>query len=169
MDIYEILSSPVRFRIVQYLQINGEATTKQISEALKDVPAPTIYRHINILLKENALVVKEERKIRGTSERVLAINEAMWEIDGTENIADSAYRFLMSVYKRFEQYGKQDSVDPMADRLCLRTCMLRLGDERFDRFLSECADLIARYQDPDEDGKLRSISIISSPVREEEQ
>ena len=36
----------------------------------------TIYRHINYLLKEEVLIVKSERKVRGSVERLLAFNEA---------------------------------------------------------------------------------------------
>ena len=66
MELIKVLSNPVRMQVMQYLQTYGEATTKQISDAITDVPAPTLYRHINILLKEEVLLVKEERKVRGS-------------------------------------------------------------------------------------------------------
>ena len=59
MELIKLLSNPVRIQVVQYLQTHGEATTKQISEAIPDVPSPTLYRHINTLLKEEVLLVKE--------------------------------------------------------------------------------------------------------------
>ena len=95
MNLTDILSNPTRMRIVQYLQLNEESTTKQISEALNDVPAPTIYRHINYLLKENVLIVKEERKIRGTTERLLTINQEFIDAENNRNISGTAYKFLM--------------------------------------------------------------------------
>lgn len=42
MDIVKVLSNPIRMQVMQYLQTYGEATTKQISESLKDIPTPTI-------------------------------------------------------------------------------------------------------------------------------
>ena len=75
MNITEILSNPIRIQVMQYLQTYGEATTKQIAEALRDVSAPTLYRHIHIMLEQEVLIVKEEHKIRGSTERVLIINE----------------------------------------------------------------------------------------------
>ena len=69
MDLTEILSNPVRVRIIQYLQLYGDATTKQISGYLDDIPAPTIYRHVNSLIKEGVLTVKDERKVRGKTDR----------------------------------------------------------------------------------------------------
>ena len=169
MDLTEILSNPTRTRIIQFLQMNGEATTKQISDALKDVPAPTIYRHVNYLLKEEVLVIKEERKIRGTIERLLVINTELWEKETNKDIAATAYQFLMSIYGQFQRYGSKQEIDPIADKLCLRTCMMRLSDETFDRFLAEYRELIERYQKIEEDGRVRSVSIISSPIEEVDQ
>ncbi|MBR6204206.1 MAG: helix-turn-helix transcriptional regulator [Candidatus Methanomethylophilaceae archaeon] len=52
MKLSDILSNPVRLRIVQYLQIHADATSKQISEGLGDVPVPTLYRHIGRLVEK---------------------------------------------------------------------------------------------------------------------
>lgn len=72
MEIGKILSNSVRIRVLQYLQSCGQATTKQIAAKLSDVPLPTLYRHIDFLLKEEALLVKSEHKVRGSTERRFA-------------------------------------------------------------------------------------------------
>ena len=164
MDMNEILSNPVRMRILQYLQINREATAKQISQSMEDIPVPTLYRHINRLLDLGVLEVKEERKVRGTTERTLAISGGAWSPEGS--LPDVAYQFLMSLYMRFREYGTER--DPKEDRLCLRTCILRLTDESYDGFMREYAELLSRYMEPEADGKVRSVSFISAPVKEEE-
>ena len=169
MDLNVILSNPTRFRIIQHLSLEGDSTTKQIADALEDVPAPTIYRHINYLLKEGILTVKEERKVRGTAERLLSLDAERWSKEVNGDISATAFQFLMDIHGRFQRYLEKEDADPVADRLCMRTAMLRLTDERFDGFLSEYAELLKRYSDADERGKIRSVSIISSPVEEEEQ
>ena len=65
MNLIKVLSNPVRMQIMQYLQIHGEATTKHISEALPDVAAPTLYRHIHIMLEEGALSIKKKNEKSG--------------------------------------------------------------------------------------------------------
>ena len=161
MRLSEILSNPVRLRIVQYLQVNGEATTKQMCAELDDVPVPTVYRHINRLIEDEVLLVKEERKVRGSTERVLAINEKRWS-EETGDLADVSYQFLMSLYDRFREYDG----DPVKDMLCLRTCMLRLSDGAFESFLKEYAALLGKYLGLQDGGKVRNVSIISAPVSE---
>jgi len=167
MDLKDILSNPVRLRIVQYIQINGEATTKQLSDSMDDVPAPTIYRHVNALLSEGILRVKEERKIRGTTERTLAIDEEGWGSKMPEDFSDVAYLFLMSLYGNFREYSARGECDPLADMLSLRTIILRLSDERFAQFFDDYRQLLEKYQNLEDGGKQRSISIISAPIIEE--
>lgn len=166
MELIKVLSNPVRIRVMQYLQTHGEATTKQISEAISDVPAPTLYRHINTLLNEEVLLVKEERKVRGSLERLLAINVEKMSAGVNSNISETAYQFLMELYMKFQKYGCKDNANPQKDRLSLRTCVLTLTDDSFDKFIQDIAAVIEKYQ-AEENGKLRSVSFISAPVEEE--
>ncbi len=169
MELIKILSNPARVQVIQYLQIQGEATTKQIAEAIPDIPAPTLYRHINALLKEGALLVKEERKVRGSLERLLTINKESFT-SAENNIADLSYQFLMGLFARFQKYSCKKDTDPHKDRLSMRTAVLTLTDESFDKFMHEIADVIKKYEEnADKDGKLRSVSFISAPLDEGEK
>lgn len=169
MNLIKVLSNPARMQIMQYLQIHGEATTKQISEALPDVAAPTLYRHINIMLEEGALSIKEERKVRGSLERLLIINREKFAEAENGNVADAAYQFLMEIFSRFQKYSLQPDAAPLKDKLSMRTHILSLTDEEMDSFFQELAALINRYDEKggNENGKKRSISIISAPFEEE--
>lgn len=167
MELMKILSNPVRMQIMQYLQTHGEATTKQISEAITDIPAPTLYRHINTLLKEEILLVKEERKVRGSLERLLTINVEKMAETVNSSISETAYQFLMELFMKFHKYGSKAGADPQKDRLSLRTCVFTLTDESFDNFMHEIGAVINKYQVAEINGKLRSVSFISAPVEEE--
>lgn len=167
MELIKVLSNPVRIQVMQYLQTHGEATTKQLSEAISDVPAPTLYRHINTLLKEEVLLVKEERKVRGSLERLLAINVEKMSEAADSNISEIAYQFLMELYMKFQKYGCKQNANPQKDRLSLRTCVLTLTDDSFDRFMQDIAAVIDKYREAEVNGKLRSVSFISAPIEEE--
>lgn len=167
MELMKVLSNPVRMQVMQYLQTHGEATTKQISEAITDVPAPTLYRHINTLLKEEVLLVKEERKVRGSLERLLAINVEKMARTVNNSISETAYQFLMELFMKFQKYSSKEDADPQKDRLSLRTCVFTLTDDSFDSFMQEIGTVMGKYQKAEEKGKLRSISFISAPIEEE--
>lgn len=167
MELMKVISNPVRIQVMQYLQTHGEATTKQISEAITVVPAPTLYRHINTLLREEVLIVKEERKVRGSLERLLAINMEKMAKTVNSSISETAYQFLMELYMKFEKYSRKEDADPQKDRLSLRTCFFTLTDDSFDSFMQEIGEVMEKYQKAEENGKLRSISFISAPIEEE--
>ena len=166
MELINILSNPVRIQVMQHLQSYGEATPKQISEALYDIPAPTLYRHINVLLKEEVLLVKAERKVRGSLERLLIINEEKFAISRNKNISQTAYQFLMELFMKFQSYSEKEDANPQKDRISLRTCILTLTDSRYDDFMNEIGNIIERYQMLDEGGRQRSISLISAPIEQ---
>ena len=166
MELTKILSNPVRIKVMQYLQGYGEATTKQISEALSEVPTPTLYRHINALLEEDVLLVKEQRKVRGSLERLLIINEEKFAASTQADIAQTAYQFLMELYKKFHSYSEKQDIDPRRDRLSFRTCVLTLTDDKYDECMKEIATVIEKYEAIREDGKQRSISLISAPIED---
>lgn len=168
MDLIKTLSNPIKLQIMQYMQENEVVTTRQIAEKLSDVPTPTLYRHINTMLKEEVLIVKEERKVRGSLERLLAINtQRMVDVENAE-IADAAYQFFMNLFLQFLQYSKGEHCDPVRDMLSMRTTMLKLTDESFLEMMNEWKALIIKYQDKEDkaQGKLRSITFVSAPVEQ---
>ena len=79
MDYSKVLSNSIRLRIWAYVLNAEQATTKDIAEHMPDVPVPTLYRHINFLIEQEAILVKEERKVRGSRERILTANMDFFE------------------------------------------------------------------------------------------
>lgn len=171
MELTKILSNPVRVQVMQYLQTYGEATTKQISESLTDIPAPTLYRHINALLKENVLLIKEERKVRGSMERLLIINDKLFAEATDSNVADIAYQFLMELFANFQKYSCKSEANPQKDGLCLRTRIMALSDERYADLMKELAFTFDKYQqyEREDNVKLRSVSLVAVPVEVEDK
>jgi DNA-binding transcriptional ArsR family regulator len=70
----QLIIHPVRQRIFGALA-GRELTTEQIAALLDDIPPATLYRHIDRMLRGGLLIVHGERKQRGRTMRVLALNE----------------------------------------------------------------------------------------------
>ena len=49
-DFADVIMNPVRQRIAQYLILHRTGTVSEIAAALSDVPRPSLYRHMNVLL-----------------------------------------------------------------------------------------------------------------------
>lgn len=165
MDFIKILSNSTRMRIMQYVQANGTVTTKQIAEHIRDVPPATLYRHINALIDAGLIVVKDERKVRGSVERLLMFDQSRIN---ESDISDMAYQFLMGLYINFYNYGQKEGADPVKDLLMMRTATLRLTDAELMAMLTEIVNVLNKYGRISEksEGKLRSFSTILSPTEE---
>ena len=80
MNIVEVVMNPVRQRIMQFLMIHEKGTVKEIKSKLSDVPTPSLYRHVKILLENSVIVVAEENRVRGTVESVYRLNDNVLSI-----------------------------------------------------------------------------------------
>ena len=97
MQLTDILSNPTRIRIMQYLGVHRESTTKEIAAYMPDVPRRTLYRHINFLVEIGVIKVKETRQVRGGEERVLIDNQA--EYLNNMSPSDVTYQFFANLAK----------------------------------------------------------------------
>ncbi len=171
MNLIKILSNPAKMQIIQHLAIHGVSTAKQISEELDDIPVPTLYRHINSLIELGLVRVKEERKVRGSVERLLEIDQQKMNESGS--VSDQAYHFLMALYNKFYKYDQKPDKDPVKDHLAMSTAMFRLTDTELEAFMMEIGQVSEKYlklsMEKDETGerKLRSLSIVLAPEEEE--
>lgn len=153
-------------RIIQELSTGKSITANELCERISDVPRTTMYRHINILIDNNILVIVSEKKVRGSRERTIALNiTEITKHNTIENGAQNAFGFLMSNYAKFHSYFSGQNANPAKDRIFLNNTVLMMSDTEFDQFIVELSEFILRYNfESTERRKARNISIISAPV-----
>ena len=164
MNINDVMLNPIRMRIVQTLVTHKHMTTNEICEEIKDVPRTTLYRHINILIEAAVLTIVEEKKVRGSYERTLALNSNELSKHNTlENAAQNVLAFFMSKYSSFYSYFNGANPDPAKDRLFYNNTILMASDKEFDDFLRELRELLVKYSFEYAEGrKTRDISVVSA-------
>jgi DNA-binding transcriptional ArsR family regulator len=86
--ILDLILHPVRLRILVALAGGKGMTPLQIADQLRDIPQASLYRHISRMLKLKVLKVVEERPVRGTMEKVYALNEAAGSLFTSEALAE---------------------------------------------------------------------------------
>ena len=79
----DLLFHPIRARIIVEIS-GGRQSAKELAETMPNVPKTTLYRHIRALADGGILEVVEEIPIRGTVERVYALNMAAVDPDPAE-------------------------------------------------------------------------------------
>lgn len=173
MDLAKLFSNPTAWRILMSFDDDLEHTTKEIAEHLSDVPAPTIYRYINNMIENGLLLVKEERKVRGSRERILVANNDWCK---RFSVAEYSSPFFMDLINRFNRYvqthqhiNSHDMYDE--DRLFLAKLVLYLDDDDMDALVDDYNAFAAKYVKISEEsknkkgkkGKLRILNVISAP------
>jgi DNA-binding transcriptional ArsR family regulator len=115
-----------------------QVTAQQLAAQLSDVPQATLYRHINALAKAGVLKVVEERPVRGTSEKVYALQgqEALLTPEDMASLTREEHMqlfttFVVSLMGDFARYLERDHVDFMADGVSFTSAPLNLSDEEF--------------------------------------
>jgi DNA-binding transcriptional ArsR family regulator len=168
-NIYNILLNPIRVRIIKVVAKKQNVTASEILENMKDVSRTTLYRHLNILIEADILTVVEEKKVRGSLERVMALNiSKISENSQKADIPHETFQFLMTIYAKFENYFKKDKRDSEKNMIFLNNTVMMMDDKEFENFISDLQKLFVKYDfDSTEGRKPRDISIISSPVEKE--
>jgi DNA-binding transcriptional ArsR family regulator len=167
MDKAEVLMHPVRMRMISALSRNAQ-TVQQLAKELGDVATPTLYHHLNLLVKAGLVqVVKEEQK-RGTYEKTYAVVEGSTVLN-VDDLAQTAPDELMRYFQIFVgnllgDYARylQDKKDTDYGDMGYRQLPLYLSDEEFTLFSQELNTFFKpwlAYQ-PSPERRLRALSMI---------
>jgi DNA-binding transcriptional ArsR family regulator len=70
----KLVNHPVRIRICQALH-RAKLSTSQLHALLKDVPKPSLYRHLRLLLANGLIQVAETRLVNGIEEKIYTIDD----------------------------------------------------------------------------------------------
>ena len=116
------------------------------------------------------ILVKEERKVRGSRERVLIHNEEWWNSKSLRELSLSYFMELINRFNKYEQMCLPDEYQERIkeDRLFQWKIVLYLDDHEMDAFMEDILALRTKYLKISEEsrskkGKLRNINIISAP------
>jgi DNA-binding transcriptional ArsR family regulator len=173
--VFESMIHPIRMKIVQEILKKQTATTKDISEAITDVPPASLYRHINKLLSDNIIEVVSENKVRGTLEKVFRIKfNPFDEISKTvesqdkEQLLNLFYNFSMNLLSDFQKYVSQENINLLEDGFGFRSYALYLTDEEFKDLIKGIGSAIVKYlnNEPAPERKLRKLSTVITPINE---
>lgn len=137
----DLLFHPIRARIIVEIS-GGRHTAKKLSEIMPDIPKTTLYRHINALADGGVLKVVEENPVRGTVERVYAIEMDAADLDpgdldhmSREDYEQMFTLFVTSIlgdFKRYLESRSAENIDLVADGLRFGKVQLNLDDEEFN-------------------------------------
>lgn len=173
----DLVTHPVRLRILMTLA-GLERTPQQIAAVLDDVPASSIYRHLQILLEAGVVETVSERQVRGAIEKTLQVATGAADIDAEQAGAMSAdmHRqaflvFLAQLLHEFDRYTRRPEIDLARDLAGYRMAVLYASDEEWLAAITamNAALLPLLENPPGGDRKPRRIATISLPAPDEPQ
>jgi hypothetical protein len=166
----DLILHPVRARIVY--AVEGRAMTSgEIAREVPDVPQASLYRQIKKLQQGGVLVVKEERQVHGTVERVYAVDPTAAMVDPKKLAAmgKKSVRyfeiFLSCLRRAYAHYSAQERFDLKADAVTFYNEIAYLTDQEQQALNQEIRELIlrARRNSPGGDRRRRCVSYIALP------
>ena len=165
-----LLMHPQRLRIVAALMQLGPATATEISERLPSVPSATLYRQLRTLTEIGVVMVAEERRIRGTVERVYKLEWAKARLDASalndlspQEVQAIFGSFLAVLAGEFEEYSQRDDRDYRRDAVMFAWQPLVINPERYEEFLNALAEAIRPFAAPPGEASTHTLSFVSLP------
>ena len=170
-DFADVIMNPVRQRIAQYLILHRTGTVNEIAAALSDVPRPSLYRHMNVLLEAGCIEVVAQKSVRGAVERTYALVEKPMGDPGPEDIARLMQGMIARLQLSFARYFARPDADPARDGLGLSSSVLMLTDEELRELLGRIGAVYNDYiqNGPGEGRRPRNIMWIIAPEDGEEE
>ncbi|MBE9042206.1 helix-turn-helix domain-containing protein [Oscillatoriales cyanobacterium LEGE 11467] len=169
----ELLLHPVRLRVLQTLLGGVQLTTGQIAEALPDIAIATLYRQIEKLARADILTVVAERPIRGTVEKVYALQEIQANLSPRDlaNVSREDHLhyftiFVASLLGDYARYLERDEIDLLEDGVGYRQAAMYLSDEEFKEVVAALQGVLQPFLElkPTPDRHRRLLSTILIPV-----
>lgn len=170
-DFADVIMNPVRQRIAQYLLLHRTGTVNEIGAALSDVPRPSLYRHMNVLLEAGCIEVVGQRSVRGAVERTYALVEQPMGNPSQQEVGGMVHGILTSVMAGFARYFAQSNADPQRDLLSVSSSTLMLSDAEMMELLQRIGAVFNDYiqNEPGGGRRPRNILFISAPVEGEKE
>src|SRR5690242_3267934 len=121
----DLILHPVRMRILILLSGSAGLTPQQMAEQMSDIPQATLYRHIKSLAQAEVLTVTAERPVRGTLEKVYALNTSGENVRGSGPEGAAAFNrlskaehqryftsFMLTLLDDYTRYLNRDANGP---------------------------------------------------------
>jgi len=161
-------------RILLEIQEQGKTTAKKLTETYTDIPQATLYRYLNRMLKDDVLKIAEENKIRGTVEKVFALNFSL-EIDKQDMLKENARTeylriftvFSMGLLREFQDYTARKDIDILNDGSGFWSMPVYLTKKELKNVSIQIQDILKPLyaNKPTEKRKLHNIGVVFTPPK----
>ena len=171
----DLVTHPVRLRILLALS-GGERSTQQIAAALEDLPASSVYRHVQKLIDGGIIAVVGERRVRGAVERTLRLSgdgASLGPAEAAQMSAEDHQRALLTLcvhlQREFAHYTHDPGSDFARDSAGYRSRTLYATDAEWQAAIESIGATLRALQElpPGAGRRPRRFATITFPLPEE--
>jgi len=172
--IVSFLSDPVNAKIILEIYERENITAKQLSDKFSDIPPATLYRHLRKMSDNDILRIAETNRVRGTVERVYALNLDLYEDVRKSVEANDGRAYLqiitqsiLGVLREFKEYTAQADIDIINDGSGFSVAPVYATTEELKETLTKVRELLKPLYNnlPDGQRHLHNICIITTPPK----
>ena len=170
----EFMGNPAMLRLMLEIQEQGQTTSKKLAETYPDIPQATLYRYLSRMLNEGVLKIVEENKIRGTVEKVYALNFALELKKGDMQKENAGKEYLrvftqysMGLLREFQEYTARDDIDIPTDGSGFWLTPLYLTKKELKKMVGDIQAILNPLlaNTPTAERRLRNIGVVISPPK----
>lgn len=167
-------TNPIKCKILLEINSQKATTAKHLSEIYTDIPKATLYRYLNKMLKDDILKIVEENPIRGTVEKVYALNfDFLKELKNPQGVSSGKMymqlfmQYMLGLLSEFKEYTSKEGIDIENDGSGFSLYPVYLSKEELNEFALNFATLLEPYRKNRADASrdLHSIAFIVTPPK----
>jgi len=169
------LSDPVKAKLIMEIQKQEKATTGQLSGIFSQIPQATLYRHMKKMLIDGVIKIVDEIPIRGTVEKVYALdfnfaedNNTVIEANDGKAYFQMATLYMLGILEEFKEYADRENIDLLGDGTGFSHVPIYATTEELIEAMGKIKDILQPLisNSYEEGRKLRNLCIISTPPKE---
>lgn len=174
----QYLADPIKCKLLLDVYGKGQATAKQLAQTNSGITHATLYRHLRKMVAEGLLQIVGENKIRGTLEKIYALNPDL-SLDAQKMVEENdgqVYlilfsQFIQGLTEEFRKYAYRRDIDILRDGSGFTIAPVYATTEELTAAMIEIGKilqpLISNEKTPERD--LHSIAIITTPPHKAEE
>lgn len=168
------LSEPINAKLIVEIYKRKQITTTQLLEKFNEIPQATLYRRMQKMLKDGVLKITGENHIRGTVEKMYALNFDFEEIkrdlaeaNDSEMYLQYATIYMLGILREFQEYTAKKDIDIAGDGSGLSIAPIYATTEELREALIKIGDILLPLVNnpPGEGRQLRNLCIINTPPK----
>lgn len=173
----DCFTNPVKCKLFLEIKSKGRVTAKQLAKTYSDIPQATLYRYLNRMLSDGILKVTEENKVRGTIEKVYAVEfglfsdiQKMLMGNSGEAYMQMFTQYMIGLLSEFKGYAFRKNIDILHDGSGFSTVPFYATMDELEEALKKVTEIIEPLKNnkPRQGRRMRSLALIVTPPKAED-